>query len=668
MPQSHQIIRKVERPTIADFDEQWWPINVLFGALAAVVAVVIVKTGDFHTHNIFRSAIMHMGVLAAIVVGLSLSSLLLRGRMQRRMQLAVLFSLVLHLWLCLVSYYTYLGMVAQTEADLAHAEDRQRLVRQPEHTWQISEHAEAANLLERPVETETPEAEQPDPQRAQAAAAKADKPSLDEPAASQPQLPSPAELEKAKVTAPRRSEQLAGPTISRSELADQQPVESPAEVPRVEPQPAQQRSTEATSTPLERLADAAQVERRATPDEPLAPQLQPQPLEPQPLAAQRRDTETPPAEPRLAVLDRPQRALTDAPDVQPAQIAAPRAVQADNAPPRREVEAADAELARRGDTPADAIERAAVRADDAGPSEPATTSAGRDMASQALPRCASGDPRPMPATEPAPASIARAGTLGGVQIASTAEAIDPAPATADRASRGDLSPAAAAQGRSQQAAPDSRYAAVAARSGAAPSAAAQLASAAVGQPRRLESPATSDAGAATRPSRSPTRATLDTPGGEGIAGGTAIDVPTVAGASSGISNPDGASVASDPQPSATAGGALRHSSGGLPERCAGAPRGIRARRKRGGTSGARRRLVACRRARPRATRRLRGRRCRLALWRRGRWAATRTRNTRRGRRAPQRRAGRDSRSGRSRSAAGRSADRRCADCRAAAPQ
>src|SRR5262245_6619089 len=125
MPQTHQIIRNVERPAMADFDEQWWPINVLLGALAAVVAVVIVKTGDFHTHNIFRSAIMHLGVLAAIVVGLSLSSLLLHGRMQRRMQLAVLFSLVLHLWLCLVSYYTYLGMAAQTEVDLARAEDRQ---------------------------------------------------------------------------------------------------------------------------------------------------------------------------------------------------------------------------------------------------------------------------------------------------------------------------------------------------------------------------------------------------------------------------------------------------------------------------------------------------------------------------------------------------------------
>jgi hypothetical protein len=278
----------------------------------------------------------------------------------------VLFSLVLHLWLCLVSYYTYLGMAAQTEVDLARAEDRQRLVRQPEHTWQISEHAEATNLLERAVETEMPEADRTDPQRTQPAVAMADKPSLEEPATSQPRLPSPAELEKAKITAPRRSEQLTGPTISRSDMADPQPAVSPVEVPRVEPRTEEQHTAESAATELERLADAVQLERRVAPQEPIVQPSQ----TPGPPDFQRHATPAAPASQRPAAVDRPQRALADAPEVQPVQVTAPRIARTDDSRLPPDPDAATATQSRAANTSQEAIARAASREERVDASEP----------------------------------------------------------------------------------------------------------------------------------------------------------------------------------------------------------------------------------------------------------------------------------------------------------
>jgi Prenyltransferase and squalene oxidase repeat len=565
MPSNAPIIRKVERTTIADFDEQWWPINALLVLLAGVVGAVIVATSDFHTQDIFRNGIIRLGVLAAIVVGLSLSSLLLRGRLQRRMQLAVLFSLVLHLWLCLGSYYTYLGMTARDEAEIARANDRERLIRQPEHTWQDSEHAESADLLERPIETETPDANQPQVERTQAAAAKAEKPSLDEPAANQPQLPSPAELERAKVTAPRRSEDLSGPQISRHELAEQPRVESPAEVPQIQRQAEQQPRSDAAPTPLERQAEAAPLERRATPDEPVAQSD----LKPRPVETQRRAAEPAPdpalSETRLAALDRPRRALTDVPPLPRAQVAAPRA--AENAAATRPtgVAAAATELARRDTASTAAMQQAASQraAASARAGQQATAPTPLEIAARTAPRRTANEDVPTTADESAPAAIARAAALASAPAPTPAETLGPAQPVAAAAPRA-LAPAVAAQGRSQQQSPDARFAAAASPSGAAATGSPQLASAVAGQPRRLDQSPSAAAGTAVHPSRSPTATSIDMAGGKGTEGGGTIEVPNVSGGARSAAASSGANRAFDPQPAVAASTAGRRASGGLP--------------------------------------------------------------------------------------------------------
>ena len=99
MAESRKVVRKLDNPSLADFDEQWWPITLLlFISAGALAGYVYTNPGsDFTTEVWYRNAwnqIYSIGALAALlVIGLAF----LRGSANRRLQLGVFLSLVFHL-------------------------------------------------------------------------------------------------------------------------------------------------------------------------------------------------------------------------------------------------------------------------------------------------------------------------------------------------------------------------------------------------------------------------------------------------------------------------------------------------------------------------------------------------------------------------------------------
>ena len=98
----------------------------------------------------------------------------LQRKMIRRVQLCVLVSLLLHVWLGLVLHQRYIALVmARQEAEAARrlVEEDPRLI-VPEYHWENIERPESRHTFEEPVATEAPKATEPEPIDAQAARAR----------------------------------------------------------------------------------------------------------------------------------------------------------------------------------------------------------------------------------------------------------------------------------------------------------------------------------------------------------------------------------------------------------------------------------------------------------------------------------------------------------------
>ena len=102
-----------------DFDDRLWPINLALLVLAGFIAGVIVAKSDFQTPFILSNGYLHLGALAAIVGVLLWGVARFGARMQRRLQLGVFVSLLVHFWLCMLSYNVYLSLAARDEPDAA---------------------------------------------------------------------------------------------------------------------------------------------------------------------------------------------------------------------------------------------------------------------------------------------------------------------------------------------------------------------------------------------------------------------------------------------------------------------------------------------------------------------------------------------------------------------
>src|SRR5258707_14915969 len=151
-------IRGVQPARLADFDEQLWPVNVLLLILAGFVAGIIAAQSDFDTPRLLYNGWCHLGALGLIVAVFAWAILRLDGWMQRRVQFGVFLSLLIHLWLCMISYHVYLGLFEPPETEVADGFEEPRLVMLPDYQWQDDgQEVVADEAIEAPVETVTPD-------------------------------------------------------------------------------------------------------------------------------------------------------------------------------------------------------------------------------------------------------------------------------------------------------------------------------------------------------------------------------------------------------------------------------------------------------------------------------------------------------------------------------
>src|SRR5688500_13036785 len=114
MAAKQQVIRRVQHSAVADFDEQLWPINCALLVLAGFAAGIIVATSPFEGAVWFKSGHFRLAILGATLVALFAGTYWLhRKRSVRRMQLAVLFSLMLNMGIEFWLYRTYLDLTVQ---------------------------------------------------------------------------------------------------------------------------------------------------------------------------------------------------------------------------------------------------------------------------------------------------------------------------------------------------------------------------------------------------------------------------------------------------------------------------------------------------------------------------------------------------------------------------
>ncbi len=320
-----QHIRKVAAASTADFDEQQWPINVALLILGAFVAGVVLAASDFDDPRVFYNGwvrmlgvLMTMGLLFAAVV-------YLQRKVMRRVQLCVLVSLLFHLCLALYLHQHFLRLLAQEELRRArHEEAVYQPITVPDYHWEQIEQPETRQSFEEPVETQDlvdAEPEPLEPQAIERPMPTREKPDV-EPAEQQRQQPSPAELRRAELSAPRRAEAAAGGQVSRQEWKQRPLPDEPIAQPEIRPpgeQPQQPLIDQVAA--VQRRESRAPRPERQTFDEPSSQR----PVETVELARSARESEAAIERPTTPA---PTRRLTQPAEVAQAEAAMPQPVPA----------------------------------------------------------------------------------------------------------------------------------------------------------------------------------------------------------------------------------------------------------------------------------------------------------------------------------------------------
>lgn len=254
MAESRKVVRKIDNPSLADFDEQWWPITLLlFISAGALAGYVYTSPGsDFTTDVWYRNAwnqIYSIGALAVLlVVGLAF----LRGSANRRLQLGVFLSLVFHLTLIYGSrqyYLTYIEPATPANAD--SPDDGGFKVVIPDYIPPEQE-GEASPEITRPVEAQPAQEKQVEITPKPPELIKAEKQAVAQPETKREPQPKPLEMAKAELTEPRKIEPLPKLKLTRNPVAEPLPTENA-------PQPLFNRPTQAKPTEPS-LADAERRE------------------------------------------------------------------------------------------------------------------------------------------------------------------------------------------------------------------------------------------------------------------------------------------------------------------------------------------------------------------------------------------------------------------------
>jgi hypothetical protein len=229
MSPKKQVIRPVEHDSVVDFDDQLWPVNVLLLVLASCVAGLIAGHGDFESPEPLTNAWWQLGALGALVGLLALSAVLFRKAGQRRMQMAVLFSLLLHLWLSLGMREYRLPLVI-TDDDPQRTAEKRKPVTLPDYDHQQTERA-PDKLVNLPLERNIPDVKQPEPPKIKTPEVELDKRAAVEPKPPEQPKPQPIEVQRKAVATPakRTDPQLARRQTEAQEQQEQVPLPKPVE-------------------------------------------------------------------------------------------------------------------------------------------------------------------------------------------------------------------------------------------------------------------------------------------------------------------------------------------------------------------------------------------------------------------------------------------------------
>jgi len=287
MSEKKQVVRKTNLAPLADFDEQWWPITLMLLASAGCLAGYVWHKSDFNDPRPLHNARVQLASIGAIVVVLLAGVALLRGSAQRRLQLGVFLSLAFHLSLIYTTQKIYLALTPTPLPAVEGDEEIDDLpVTLPDYL-PTQESGKTPDELTRPAEAEVREELKTEITPQLPTPVEPEKETVEEPEPKRQVTPTPVELARVELTAPRRNEVLSGATLSRKEMPDKLPTEA---VPDQQINAASQPELKLNSTTLESqrreisetmtrrpTTDLRQTNDRPKPDlAPFQPQRRPQ--------------------------------------------------------------------------------------------------------------------------------------------------------------------------------------------------------------------------------------------------------------------------------------------------------------------------------------------------------------------------------------------------------
>lgn len=261
-------IRKVDSPAAADFDDQLWPINVAILILAGFVVGIVIALSDFQDPRIFYNGWTHLGIVALLVGGLFWAFHALQGRVLRRIQLCVLISLIIHLWLAMYLHEQFLALLLdREEQDTREVTEQFERITIPDYNWQQIDRPEVQETFDEPLETEAPEPQQPEAVKRETDDPKlpVEPKAIEEPEPLERQQPDEAVARRRELTAPRRADQAAGAQVSRQEWKHRPRPNEPIPEPELKPEPRRAAALPTSEiAPRQRETTPVEVDQRQT--------------------------------------------------------------------------------------------------------------------------------------------------------------------------------------------------------------------------------------------------------------------------------------------------------------------------------------------------------------------------------------------------------------------
>lgn len=263
------------------FDEQMWPINLTLIVLAGFVAGAIAGRADWNTPEGQQQAWINLGILAggvAIVAGLLA---LLTPRQARRVQLAALVSLLLHVNATVVLRHYALVSATETPGPVDAAETPAP-VTLPDYQQETPGESQPT-IFTKPVDVELPKEVTEELEKLSSTPTPTKRPTPVEPK-QQPQLdPAPIELTKSEQALPKQAEKMQVPERRESQVRQPEP-DMQVKTPEAKPTPVQP-TQQQPQVQVQKAQNTPQLpDQKPTvepPDRPTPTKTQPQPQRPQ---------------------------------------------------------------------------------------------------------------------------------------------------------------------------------------------------------------------------------------------------------------------------------------------------------------------------------------------------------------------------------------------------